>query len=255
MRSTGGGRFAKPLWHRIFRAVAILLFAAGGIGVGNAQQHTASEATSQTKEQGVQLDRLVAVVNDDVILESDVDEEVRLSAFQPFRDPNRNSHQQVVERLINRALILQQAHLQPEEPISDKDVEEQFDSLRKVIPACKEYRCETDEGWKRYVTGQGFTMEELIKLWRQRMEMLRFIEERFRSGIEISQDEIREYYDKTLLPQYAEKHAAPPALETISNRIQEILLQQRVTSLLEDWLKSLRAQGTVRIIQTDEVKQ
>jgi hypothetical protein len=233
----------------------MLLFVVGVRGIVNAQQ-TAPKPNSQSKEQGVPLDRLVAVVNEDVILESDVDEEIRLGAFQPLLDPSRNnSHQQVVERLINRALILQQAKLQPEDAVTDQDVEEQFDSLRKVIPACKEYHCETDEGWKRYVTAQGFTLDELTNLWRQRMETLRFIEERFRSGVEISQEEIREYYEKTLLPQYAEKHAAPPPLETISNRIQEILLQQRVTSLLEDWLKSLRAQGTVRIIQTDEAMQ
>jgi peptidyl-prolyl cis-trans isomerase SurA len=235
-------------------AVWILIFGLWGTGVTNAQK-TEPQTTSQTKERGVPLDRVLAVVNEDVILESDVDQEIRLAAFQPFR-PNRNeSHQQVLDRLINRELILEQAHLMPEAPITDKQVEEQFDSLRKQIPACKEYHCETDEGWKRYVTDQGFTMEELTKLWRERMEMLRFIEERFRSGIEISQEEIRDYYEKTLLPQYADKHATPPPLETISNRIQEILLQQQVNNLLQDWLKSLRGQGTVRIVQTDEAPQ
>ncbi len=84
--------------------------------------------------------------------------------------------------------------------------------------------------------------------------MLRFIEVRFRSGIHIEDSEIRDYYEKTLLPQYAKQNATAPKLETISNRIQEILLQQRVSSLLEDWLKSMRAQGTVRAIQPIEAK-
>jgi hypothetical protein len=198
----------------------------------------------------------VAVVNEEVILESDVQEELRLAAFQPFRDANRNNtHEQVVERLINRVLILQQARLQPEEPTSDKDVQEQLDNLRKVIPDCKEYHCETEGGWNKFVADHGFTMEELTKRLRERMEVLRFIEERFRSGIEISDQEVRDYYDKTLMPQYAMDHATPPKLDMISNRIQEILLQQQVNNLLEDWLKSLRAQGTVRIIQSDEATQ
>jgi peptidyl-prolyl cis-trans isomerase SurA len=202
---------------------------------------------------GVPLDRVVVVVNGEVILESDVDEELRMAAFQPLRDASRNSsREQVIERLINRTLILQQARLEFDEPISDQQVEEQLAELRKAIPACKEYHCETDAGWQKFVADQGFTMEEFTKLWRERMEVLRFIEARFRAGIEITPDEIREYYEKTLLPQYVSEHATAPKLETISSQIQEILLQQQVTSLLQDWLKSLRAQGTVRTIQPDE---
>lgn len=210
-------------------------------------------APGQTPAQGVVLDRLLAVVNQDVILQSDVDEERRLTAFQPFRDVNRNStFEQIVERLIDRALILQQARLQPEAEITDAQVDEQLNALRKQIPACKQYQCETQAGWLRYIKDQEFTLEELRVEWRQRMEVLRFIEERFRSGISISDDDVKSYYEKTLLPQYARMHASAPPLEAITKRVQEVLLQQQVTNLLADWLKSLRAQGTVRTIQASE---
>lgn len=229
-----------------------VVFALCGLGAASSAKAQTAQA-SQGTSQGVPLDRLVAVVNETVILESDVDQELRMAAFRPLLDVSRNvSREQLLERLINRTLILQQAHLQPEEEITDQQVAEQFVALRKDIPACKTYHCETDAGWEKFVADQGCTIAELTKYWRERMEVLRFIEDRFRSGIEINQDEIREYYEKTLLPQYASEHATAPKLETISNRIQEILLQQRVNSLLADWLKSLRAQGTVRTIQTDE---
>ena len=86
-----------------------------------------------------------------------------------------------------------------------------------------------------------------------RMQLLRFIEVRFRNGIRISEDEIKEYYEKTMLPEYARQNVAPPKLETISKRIEEVLLQQQVSNLLRDWLKSLRAQGSVRIMNVGEV--
>ena len=41
---------------------------------------------------------------------------------------------------------------------------------------------------------------------------------------------------------------APPALDSVSSRIEEILLQQHVNALLQDWLKSLRDQGNVIIL-------
>src|SRR6267154_2202316 len=63
-------------------------------------------AGNALRGQGVTLDRLVAVVNGDVILESDVDEERRLEEVQPFRTVATFTRDRIIERLIDRALIL-----------------------------------------------------------------------------------------------------------------------------------------------------
>ena len=202
---------------------------------------------------GAVLDRVVAVVNGDVVLESDVDEERRFAAFQPITAPTGDfTRERALGRLINRALILQQAKLQPLPPITDADVDKELMQLRTQGAACKMHHCETKAGWESFVAEQGFTMPELIERWRQRMEVLRFIELRFRMGIHIAQSEIEAYYTKTLLPEYAKRGVKAPKLDdAISNRIQEVLLQQQVSSLLQDWLKSLRAQGSVQIMSPD----
>jgi len=203
--------------------------------------------------QGVELDRLVAVVNGDVILESDVDEERRFEEVQPYRTIEESTRAKIIERLVDRALILQQAALQPEDAIPDKDLDAQLVTLRKDIPACKQYHCETEEGWKRFLGDHGFTEEEFRARWLQRMQLLKFIEVRFRNGIRIKDEEIQDYYDKTMLPEYAKRNVTPPPVDTIKRRIEEVLLQQQVGALLEDWLKSLRAQGSVRIMTPGEV--
>lgn len=200
------------------------------------------------------LDRVVAVVNGDLILESDVDEETRFEEIQPYRTTDENhSRELTVRRLIDRTLILQQADLEPETAVPEKELDAQLMTLRKDIPECRQYHCETDQGWQKYVNDHGFTVEEFRERWRQRMELLRFIEVRFSNGIRISDDEIKAYYEKTMLPEYAKRHVAPPKLETISPRIEEVLLQQQVGNLLRDWLTSLRAQGRVRIMKAGEV--
>jgi len=204
--------------------------------------------------QGTVLDRVVAVVNGDLILESDVDEETRFEEIQPYRTTDENhSRELTVRRLIDRTLILQQADLEPETAVPEKELDAQLMTLRKDIPECRQYHCETDQGWQKYVNDHGFTVEEFRERWRQRMELLRFIEVRFSNGIRISDDEIKAYYEKTMLPEYAKRHVAPPKLETISPRIEEVLLQQQVGNLLRDWLTSLRAQGRVRIMKAGEV--
>jgi peptidyl-prolyl cis-trans isomerase SurA len=199
------------------------------------------------------LDRVVAVVNGELLFESDIDDEKRFAIFQPLRSVNtERTRDELLERLIDRTLILQQARMQPQEPIADDAVDAEMASLRKTIPECKMYQCETDAGWKKFVEAEGFSVDEVRERWRTRMEVLRFIEARFRMGIRISQPEIDDYYKKTLVPGFQKEGVAAPAEDTISDKIQEILLQQQVNALLVDWLQSLRAQGTVRVVKPGE---
>ncbi len=218
--------------------------ASAGQGTGSARAPVAGER--------VELDRVVAVVNADLILESDLDEETRMAAFQPLGDQTLVALEDLIERLIDRALILQQIQLQPEPPITDAQVDAELRVLRKNIPECVSYDCVTDEGWEKFVAAQGFTVEELRERWRQRMEVLRFVEARFRMGIRSSQEEMDAYYTKTLIPAYVVEKVTAPAEAAIADRIQEILLQQKVNKLLDDWLTSLRAQGSVRIVKPGE---
>ena len=243
-------------------------------GTGNREQGTERQGTGNShpseptplagdpdREQGtgsasagerVALDRVVAVVNEDLILESDLDEEARMVAFQPIRVQEVATRGQLIERLIDRDLILQQIRLLPQAAIEDAQVDSELRVLRMNIPECVAYGCETDAGWERYVAAQGFTVEELRERWRQRMEVLRFIEARFRMGIRISQAEMDAYYAGTLVPAYAKEKVNAPAEAAIADKIQEILLQQQVDKLLDDWLTSLRAEGSVRIVKPGE---
>lgn len=236
-------------------AVATLLLQVYPLKAQQPAPDSESSATLPGTGQGTVMDRVVAIVNGDLILESDIDEEVRFESIQPYRSANGDSsRERTVRRLIDRTLILQQAEMEPEvTAVSDKDLDAQLATLRKDIAACKQYHCETDAGWQKYVGDRGFTVEEFRERWRQRMELLKFIEVRFSNGIRVADEDIKAYYEKTMLPEYAKRHVTPPQLETISPRIEEVLLQQQVGNLLRDWLTSLRAQGRVRIMKRGEV--
>jgi peptidyl-prolyl cis-trans isomerase SurA len=247
----------RTMWRWLMGAVAFMAAAllCGPLRAiqASAAQTTPRAGSAGTPAAGVVLDRLIAVVNGDVILESDVDEERRFEEVQPYRAAASFPREKIIERLVDRALILQQALLQPEDAVPDKDLDAQLMTVRKDIPACKQYRCETEEGWKKFLGEHGFTDGEFRARWLQRMQLLKFIEVRFRNGVTISDDEIKAYYEKTMLPEYAKRSVTPPRLDTVSKRIEEVLLQQQVSALLEDWLKSLRAQGSVRIMTPGEV--
>jgi len=82
---------------------------------------------------------------------------------------------------------------------------------------------------------------------RYRIEILNFIERRFRQGIQISQEQIAAYYRDTLLPQYKPGESVP-TLDQVAPRIQEILLQQQVNQMFDTWLANLRQQGDVEVL-------
>jgi peptidyl-prolyl cis-trans isomerase SurA len=221
---------------------------------GSAARMPAQQGTGATSDaaRAVTLDRVVAIVNNDLILESDVESERRFQAFQPLGSNRVWTRDELINRLIDRALILQQIAIEPEAPVTDAEVDAQLMQLRKTIPKCAAYHCETEAGWERFVQDQGLTLPELREHWKLRMDVLRFIEERFRMGIRITQQEIDDYYNKTLIPQYQQQNAKAPPENTIQDKIQEILLQQQVDKLLDDWLSALRAQGSVRILKPGE---
>ena len=196
----------------------------------------------------VVLDHVVAVINGSVILESDVQEEIRFGVLQPFSvNPARNTPQRALQRLIDRALILQQMHAtQSATQPAPEEVQQQLKELRALIPACAQYHCNTEPGWQAFLKAHGLKEKEVEKHWTERMAILSFIQSRFGSGVRIGQQEIEDYYHKTLVPRL--NGQKPPALSAVSSRIQEILLQQRVSSLLLEWLQSLKSEGSVSIL-------
>jgi len=196
-----------------------------------------------------ELDSAVAVVDNQLILASDLDFEMRIFRLLPIGSRRDATPARSLERLITRTLIERQILQQDPHglDVSEKDLDASLEELRQSLPACKHLDCSTPAGWAAYLATLGLTPERVADYWSHRMAVLRFIELRFRSGIRITQEEIESYYKDTLVPKYARPEDAPP-LDKISPRIQEILLQQRVNVLLNDWLKSLQSQGQVEIL-------
>ena len=231
-------------------AAALVWSVAHPVALAQDKSSTAAPPPAHSNANRVPMDRIVAVVGTDLILESDVEAEERFAAFTPLRPDATETRDKLIERLIDRDLIQQQMKLQTQAPISDAAVDAELANLKKNIPECAKDHCETPAGWEKFCAEHGFSVDEVRERWRVRMEVLSFIEQRFRMGISITPAEIDAYYKNKLLPAYQKDNVAAPAESAISDRIQEILLQQQVTGLLEDWLKALRAEGSVRILDT-----
>jgi hypothetical protein len=232
-----------------FATAAACLAGVALIPAGSAPAWT-QEPAPWAQPAGVVLDRVVAVVNSQAILASDVDLEIRLSVLEPGSEPaGALTPMRVLDQLIGRALIQQQ--MRQEEPHAEAPPQPEVDSrlkeIRKEVPACVHENCTSDEGWKAFLAAHRLTQQNVEAWLRVRLRILGFIEQRFRQGIRIQPQEVAAYYHDTLLPQYSAGEAIPP-LEKVSPRIEEILLQQRVNVLFDQWLEDMRKQGDVEIL-------
>ncbi|HEX6774131.1 MAG TPA: hypothetical protein VF126_19005 [Acidobacteriaceae bacterium] len=201
-------------------------------------------------EKPLLLDRAVAVINGEMILASDVREQQEFAVFEPYGMPGGQfTPLEAMQHIVNRKLLLDQMEDQQlTEPPTDEEVDRRIDELRKHIPACAEQRCETEEGWRRFLAAHGLTEQEMHKRWKERIQLLDFISARFRTGIHITKPEIETYYKEKLVPEFEARKLKAPPLAQVSDRIEEVLLQEHVNVLLGDYLRSLKDAGSVLIL-------
>lgn len=214
-----------------------------------AHTQAASTTAKPPEDKQVVLDSVVAVINGDVILESDVEAERRFESLQ-LLPPGENTDARAARHLITRTLILQQMKEQDQASaqISQVDVDKLVDETKKELPGCLPARCQTEAGWASFLAERGLSPEEVNARWKERLLILNYVNLRFRQGIRIPKATVQTYYEKNLVPQFEAKHQKAPALKVLQPRIEEILLQQEVSKQMDDWETTLRQEGSVRIL-------
>jgi peptidyl-prolyl cis-trans isomerase SurA len=141
------------------------------------------------------LDGIVAIVDDDVILKSEVDQNAYLMAVQSGIDPTKNPKQfndfrkQILQGLINKEILLIQADkdtVQVEERIVDYHLQQQMDRIIQQLGG----EDKVEEHFKTSITKVKKNYREQIR------EELRIqaVREQKVSGIKITRREVEEFY-------------------------------------------------------------
>lgn len=190
------------------------------------------------------LDRIVVVVNKGIILASQWDEAIRFEALSSGRDVNTLTDAEcdaALDRLIDQELIQQEITLTTYRPASDAAVDAKVSYLRQqVAPAA-------DDGqWHSLLAGYGLTEADVRTHIAGYLDVLRFVDLRFRPSIHIDPRNVENYYRTALVPELQSKGARVPELRQVSAQIEELLVQQRIDELLTAYLKNLRAQARVQ---------
>ncbi len=190
------------------------------------------------------VDRMAAVVNKRVIMESELEQAVRveelLQGKPPAIQPTAQETEAVLERLIDRSLLEQQiAQPAPLDP-SAGELAERIKDIRSKIPGAA-----TDEGWKSILASYGLTQTDVEVHVISEFRVLRYVDLHFRGLVRVDRVDIQTYYLETLLPELERRGAAVPPLAEVSDKIEKILTEQRMDDMLNEWLQTLRAQAHI----------
>lgn len=191
----------------------------------------------------VVVDRMVAVVNKRVILESELDQTERVQCLlhgKALSTLDRQDALAALDQLIDRSLLEQQivnpSMLDP----SAEEMAAGVQELRAHISSAA-----TEEGWKALLTGYGLTQQDIEEHVRSEFRVLRFVDLRFRGLVRVDKADIAAYYQDKLLPELKKRAAPEPPLAEVSEKIEKILVEQRVDEMLSEWLQILRSQAHI----------
>jgi len=185
---------------------------------------------------GEVIDRIAVTVGKQVIAESEVIRDMRISAFLDRKPISLASDikRKAAERVVDQILILREATESrvtlPGEAEAARlleQVKSQFGSDAQYQSALAEYR---------------ITEPELSAHLLEGLRTLQFTELRFRSGIQVSEEDVREFYQLLAAGMRRPDTGQPPSFEESREQVRKLLVDQKVIEALDAWLSTTRTQ-------------
>lgn len=188
------------------------------------------------------IDRMAISVGNQVITESQIDEEVRVTAFlnNEKADLSVEQRKKAADRLVDQALVKREMDVSryPVPALSDADSAVKDIQSHYPGPAA----------FEQALQNHGITEAQLREhLWWQ-LTVLRFVDYRFRPGIEISDSEVQAYYQQQVSKWEKQGVSTIPSLSDQRAEIEEILTERQVDQNLDHWLAESRKQVPIRYL-------
>ena len=189
------------------------------------------------------IDRIVATVNGRPLMESELGEQLRFEQLLAGKQVEivPIAEQRVgLERLIDQVLLEQQMDsIGFNHPDAD-EVNKKMQELRQQIAP-------TAAAWQQTLTRYGLSEADVAEYVAAQLRTLHFIDARFRPAIRVDPAAVEAYYREQFAPKVKQAGGQPVPMKQVEPRIREILMQQQIDDLLENWLKSLRTQAEIRL--------
>jgi len=191
------------------------------------------------------IDRIVAVVNGHIILQSDWDEALSYEALLDHRDVGQFTDEDrrgVLDRLIDQELLGEQMKSASFQHASESEVSDRVEEARKQYPEAA-----TDDGWGAVLARFGLSEKDLIAHVEQQIDLMRLVDAHLRPAVQIDSKTVEVYYREKFVPQLKQSIVEAVPSTDVAAKIRELLTQQKVNELMVSWLQSLRSESKVSV--------
>jgi hypothetical protein len=190
---------------------------------------------------GEVIDRIVAIVNGRIILQSDWNDALRyegLLSARALSDFTEDDRRAVLDRLIDQELLGEQMKSALIKHASEEEAAAQVAQVRQLYPSAA-----TDDGWKAVLAKFGVTEKAFAAHVQQEIDLMRLVDAHLRPTVQIDSKSIEAYYRDKFVPQLKQSGAGEVPLEEVSAKIREMLTEEKVSELMVSWLHSLRSES------------
>ena len=189
------------------------------------------------------VDRIVARVETDIILLSDVRE---LSRYQAFLDGKAQSDTDILNRLIDQWIVRSEAGVARFPQPSEDDVNRSIERLKRSFSSPEEFQLRQKQS--------GITDDEIRRFVRAQLYLSNYLDSRFRPAIQIDEKAVEDFYKTRVVPRAESRGQTPPTLENARDFIQEALVQGAINEQADRWLKESRTRVRVEIMLDEKPK-
>lgn len=198
----------------------------------------AAQAPAAPAVEGEMVDRVLAVVDEDPILESDLQQVIGLGLAEPVEGETEVAfRRRVLDRLIEQRLQFHEIDQFGFAEIPVEEVERQFEQLRLSFGGNAEFEQRLEE---LGLDGQG-----LRQVLARQLMVLIYVEERLGARVFVDLDEIRDYYESTLVPDLRDRGQRVPPIQEIREQIRSVLKERRLNEEIVHWTDELRREADV----------
>ncbi len=199
---------------------------------------------SSVSRAGQVVDRVVATVGKEPLLQSDWDESVAFEALQQGRSAasfTQHERDAVLDRMIDQQLLLSEmGDVNLAGGPQEKQLQSAISQIRSQFP-----EGQSTEGWHALLSTYGLSPSDLESRIRSQLLVLQFVDLRLRPEARVERSEVEDYYQNKLLPEVRGRGGKEESLATVAPQIEEVIRQQHIDELLSAWLHNLREQSTV----------
>jgi hypothetical protein len=189
------------------------------------------------------VDRIVARVETDIILLSDVRQ---LSHYQAFLDGKAQTDADVLNRLIDQWIVRNEAGVARFPQPSEDDVNRSIERLKRSFSSPEEFESRQKQS--------GITDDEIRRFVRAQLYLSNYLDSRFRPSIQIDEKDIEDFYKTRVVPRAESRGQTPPTLDNARDFIQEALVQRAINEQADRWLKESRTRVRVEIMLDEKPK-